>query len=306
MKKISKFLCVICFLLVIVGCSSSMKVSTNDNIELEYGDDIDYRLLYDKSQSDEDITVKEVTDFDKLKLGEQKITVVFTNDDNETKEAKINVTVKDTRKPEITLKKEAITIVQGDKFDAASNIALVKDPVDGNIKLSKDAKITENGYIVDEKVDVNKPGDYTVKIVAYDKNGNQAERSYSVKVKQKPAEQQAITAQPNHQASNYTTSNSSQSTAGGVKANTASGTATGSQTKTQQSKTQQSTTQQSTTQQNVPVNPTPPAADKVYIAGSGKGTKYHSNPNCSNMKNPVPISLDDAKASGYTACKKCY
>lgn len=44
----------------------------------------------------------------------------------------------------------------------------------------------------------------------------------------------------------------------------------------------------------------------VYIAGSGDGTKYHSNPNCSNMKNPVAISISEAQSRGYGACKKCY
>lgn len=44
----------------------------------------------------------------------------------------------------------------------------------------------------------------------------------------------------------------------------------------------------------------------VYIAGSGNGTKYHSNPNCSNMKNPIEISLSEAQARGYEPCKKCY
>ena len=44
----------------------------------------------------------------------------------------------------------------------------------------------------------------------------------------------------------------------------------------------------------------------VYIAGSGNGTKYHSNPNCSNMKNPIEISLSEAEARGYEPCKKCY
>lgn len=43
----------------------------------------------------------------------------------------------------------------------------------------------------------------------------------------------------------------------------------------------------------------------VYIASSGKGKKYHNDPNCSSMKNPTPISLDSAKAMGYTPCKKC-
>ncbi|WP_346891993.1 DUF4236 domain-containing protein [Clostridium sp. UBA3887] len=44
---------------------------------------------------------------------------------------------------------------------------------------------------------------------------------------------------------------------------------------------------------------------KVYIAGSGNGTKYHSNPNCSNMKNPVEVNLSDIQ-NNYGPCKKCY
>ena len=42
----------------------------------------------------------------------------------------------------------------------------------------------------------------------------------------------------------------------------------------------------------------------VYITANGK--KYHSNPNCSNMKSPKAITLSKAESSGYTPCKKCY
>jgi len=36
------------------------------------------------------------------------------------------------------------------------------------------------------------------------------------------------------------------------------------------------------------------------------GTKYHSNPNCSNMRSPKHVSIESAKAQGYEACKNCY
>ena len=49
-----------------------------------------------------------------------------------------------------------------------------------------------------------------------------------------------------------------------------------------------------------------PQGQNVWIASSGRGTKYHSDPDCSNMKDPIKISLSKAKAQGYTACKKCY
>lgn len=42
----------------------------------------------------------------------------------------------------------------------------------------------------------------------------------------------------------------------------------------------------------------------VYVVAEGK--KYHSNPNCSNMKSPIKISIEKAKTEGYTPCKKCY
>ncbi|MGG7164050.1 hypothetical protein [Clostridium ihumii] len=42
----------------------------------------------------------------------------------------------------------------------------------------------------------------------------------------------------------------------------------------------------------------------VWISQTGK--KYHSNPNCSNMKTPTQVSLEDAQSLGLTPCKKCY
>lgn len=55
-----------------------------------------------------------------------------------------------------------------------------------------------------------------------------------------------------------------------------------------------------------PSTPSEPTEEMVYIAGSGEGTKYHSNPNCSNMSNPVEIPLSEAIADGYEPCKRCY
>ncbi|WP_459476431.1 cell wall-binding protein [Clostridium saccharoperbutylacetonicum] len=44
----------------------------------------------------------------------------------------------------------------------------------------------------------------------------------------------------------------------------------------------------------------------VYVASSGNGKKYHSDPNCSNMKGTRHITLSEAQSEGYTACNKCY
>ena len=42
----------------------------------------------------------------------------------------------------------------------------------------------------------------------------------------------------------------------------------------------------------------------VYI--SAAGSRYHSDPDCSGMKNPRELSVEDAQLRGLTACKRCY
>lgn len=36
------------------------------------------------------------------------------------------------------------------------------------------------------------------------------------------------------------------------------------------------------------------------------GHKYHSDPNCSGMKNPSQVPLSQAQALGFEPCKICY
>ena len=204
MKKTSVFM-VFVMMFLVVGCSKELKVTIKDNLEVEYGDKLDNSLLYDKEKSDEDITVKEVKNFDAKKTGEQEIIVVF-GDSEKTKEETIKISIKDTKKPVIKLKKEKVEITAGDKFDAASNIESVKDPVDGDLEKSEDKKLTKNGYLITSDVNAKKAGSYTVKVTAYDVNGNKAESSYKVTVKKKPQEQ-TPTQNNNQSSGNGYTSN---------------------------------------------------------------------------------------------------
>lgn len=48
------------------------------------------------------------------------------------------------------------------------------------------------------------------------------------------------------------------------------------------------------------------SGEMVWVASSGNGKKYHSNPNCSNMKNPNQVTKEQAIASGKGPCSKCY
>ena len=204
MKKMS-ILVVSAMMSLVVGCSKELKVTVKDNLEVEYGDKLDNSILFDKEQSDEGIAVKEVKNFDAKKTGEQEITVVFGDSDDKTKEETIKVSVKDTKKPVIKLKKEKVEITAGDKFDATSNIESVKDPVDGDLKKSEDKKLTKNGYLITSDVNAKKAGSYTVKVTAYDVNGNKAESSYKVTVKKKQQEQSET------QNNNQTSSNNNYS-----------------------------------------------------------------------------------------------
>lgn len=43
----------------------------------------------------------------------------------------------------------------------------------------------------------------------------------------------------------------------------------------------------------------------VWVPTNG-GKKYHSKSTCSNMENPMQVSVETATANGYTACKRCY
>lgn len=57
-----------------------------------------------------------------------------------------------------------------------------------------------------------------------------------------------------------------------------------------------------------PSEPTPQAEQSagstVWISKSG--SKYHSDPSCSGMKNPSQLSRSQAESKGYTPCKRCY
>ena len=197
MKKIIGSV-LLCVLLCACGKAS---VEVKEGIVIEYGAELKAEDL-----TDEKVTLKEVKSFDAKKAGEQKVTAIFVNEKDKEIEAEITLEVKDTKKPVIKLKKEKVEITAGDKFDATSNIESVKDPVDGDLKKSEDKKLTKNGYLITSDVNAKKAGSYTVKVTAYDVNGNKAESSYKVTVKKKPQEQ-APTQNNNQSSGNGYTSN---------------------------------------------------------------------------------------------------
>lgn len=61
----------------------------------------------------------------------------------------------------------------------------------------------------------------------------------------------------------------------------------------------------------VPDEPSPPS-ESADNPGSGyvwipkSGSKYHSTPSCSGMKDPTKVTKTDALNKGYTPCKRCH
>lgn len=49
-----------------------------------------------------------------------------------------------------------------------------------------------------------------------------------------------------------------------------------------------------------------PQSQETMVWIPKSGSKYHSDPECSNMKDPAQVSLSQAESMGYTPCKKCW
>lgn len=49
-----------------------------------------------------------------------------------------------------------------------------------------------------------------------------------------------------------------------------------------------------------------PQSQETMVWIPKSGSKYHSDPECSNMKDPALVSLSQAESMGYTPCKKCW
>ena len=204
MKRLISMIAVVA--LLITGCAKELKVETAENIKVEYGEKLDNSKLFNKKESDENVKVGKVEGFDAKKLGEQEITVTFT-DGKKDKEEKLKIIVEDSKKPVIELKNESITITAGDKLELQDNIKSVKDPVDGDLKYS-DKTIEKDGYYIDKgKLDTKKAGTYEVKVIAVDVNGNKTEKTFKVTVKKKETAKKPSTS--NSTGNNNTSNNSS-------------------------------------------------------------------------------------------------
>ena len=216
-KRLCGILCGLLFF--ITACSSTTIELKEKTMTLEYGQD-PYK----------DIDLKNVIkDYDNIKK-DHTFTLSLTKDDKEMKEEDItedhlldvgeyvlhisyekNVTplelpieVKDTVAPEFKDFKDKVSIDYGYSKDlaalfSATDLAEVKISIDGD-------------------VNVKKAGDYKVKVIAEDANGNKTEKSCTITVKSKPKEESTTTSNSNSSSSGST--NSSSTSSGNVSSNT--------------------------------------------------------------------------------------
>ena len=152
-----------------IRSTPKFEVVAKENIITEYGEELDNNILFDAKKSDAGVKVKEVKDFDANKVGDQQITVIFTNKDGKTKSMKIKLTVKDTIKPEFVDFKKEITIEQNAENVKLEDYFIAKDKAPVTIS-------------VEGKVDLSKSGKYEIKVTATDSNGNKTDAQSCVVV----------------------------------------------------------------------------------------------------------------------------
>lgn len=122
---------------------------------------------------------------DTKSMGKKDLTFVVKKDDV-YKVVMVEAEVVDTRKPDIEITEEKISIEQGNSFNATDNITSVVDQVDGKLKYLEDDKEDNiSYYTVTTDLNTDVVGSYEVKVKAVDVNGNISEKKFTVDVVEK-------------------------------------------------------------------------------------------------------------------------
>ena len=142
-----------------------------DNLEVEINSEVNL-LSFIKNNNNLEI-VSNDEKVDTSILGEKELIIKY-KEQNEEKEYKFNIKIKDTIAPSIEYKEELSTTV-GTKID------LLKD-----VKVS-DNSLEEIKATVEGKYDIDKEGTYNLKYVAVDSSNNRVEEEFTLKVNKKTA-----------------------------------------------------------------------------------------------------------------------
>ena len=180
-RKKKKNIVIIPILIVLVICvlgtiyllsnKKKLEVTTNDIKEVSLNEEI-YNLDFIKDIENGEILTKKEK-IDTSTIGTKKIKIIIKDNNKKEKTYEFELKVIDIEKPVITYKKELST-TQGIKIDLLKDVK-VKD--DSNEKI--EVKV-EGTY------DFNKVGTYNLEYVAKDSSGNEAREKFTLKVNEKP------------------------------------------------------------------------------------------------------------------------
>lgn len=132
-------------------------------------------------------------DVDATRVGMQSLPVKIT-EDSFSKEATVQIQVKDTQPPSITLVSSTPTIALGDEVKPSDVVKSVSDPVDGDLGVVEtepeahgskvgEEVFYENGWYHVDGLDVaSKAGSHKIVVVACDRHGNRASEELELKV----------------------------------------------------------------------------------------------------------------------------
>lgn len=154
--------------------SISLDLKTNT---IEYGENTDPLTLINSDIKDIDIQ----TDLNTNEVGDYDIKYILTKKDNlygfkVKKSFDYLIHVKDSKAPIIKTYEDNVSIYVNSEYDLKSNIETVYDEIDGEIL----------DYEINTNLDIEKTGDYEVKIIAKDKNGLSSIKTYTITVKNRP------------------------------------------------------------------------------------------------------------------------
>lgn len=188
-KLLTGLLCSAVFL--ITACSNTTVQLKEESLTLEYGQnpytDVqlenlleNYETIKDEyqfsltlfSNEDEKIEDESITDEKPLAVGKYTLEIDYADD---KEPMKVSVEVKDTVAPKFKDFKDEVSIDYGYSKDLA-DLFSATDLADVTIS-------------VDGEVNTKKAGDYEVKVIAEDANGNKTEKDCTITVKSKPKEE---------------------------------------------------------------------------------------------------------------------
>ncbi len=161
----------------------NLDVSFTDKV-FEYGNKIDLKSFFKKNDKNYKYSI--VKDVNTSKVGKQQVEVQVEYK-GVSKVIPVKVDVVDTVAPLLELKEESITIDEGNDITLKDNISkAIDNNEDIGYKSSSDVKGGDTNYytVNTNGFDKDKPGDYTVSVVAVDKVGNKTEKSFKVNVKE--------------------------------------------------------------------------------------------------------------------------